>query len=86
VRKTLASCFACGGRQVVMKDGAFRFVGRDGLSHRLDPLTEDGWFTVDGYDDHLHIRLTGATMAMQWIDEAAATTIARDQESPATAK
>lgn len=75
-----------GGRRVVLKDGALRFVGRDGLSHRLDLLTQDGWFTVDGYDDHLHIRLTGAAMEMQWIDEPVATTIARDGDDRAKAQ
>jgi hypothetical protein len=67
-----------GGRAITLQDSRLRFVGRDGQSHRLDPLTEDGWFTVDGYDDHLHLRLTGATMEMQWIDEPAPTMIARD--------
>lgn len=67
-----------GGRKIVQREGALYFERRIGISSRLLPLTEDGWFAVDGYDDRFRIRLTGSTMETQWIDEPAPTKLVRD--------
>jgi hypothetical protein len=41
------------------------------------PLTTDALFSVEGYDDHLRVRLTGDAMERQWVDEPSATHIPR---------
>jgi hypothetical protein len=68
-----------GGRRITVRDGELYFERRDGKTARLLPLTEDGLFTVAGYDDHFRIRLTGTAMEMHWIDEPAPTRLARDR-------
>jgi hypothetical protein len=68
-----------GGRRITIRDGELYFERRDGKTARLLPLSEDGLFTVAGYDDHFRIRLTGTAMEMHWIDEPAPTRLARDR-------
>jgi hypothetical protein len=43
------------------------------------PLTADGLFTVEGYDDQFHIRLTGDAIEMQWNGETAPTRLRRSK-------
>jgi hypothetical protein len=66
-----------GPQQIVWRDGALYFVRRSGQQVRLLPLTADGLFTVEGFDDHFRIRLTGEAMETQWNDEPAPTRLTR---------
>ncbi|ATY34026.1 S41 family peptidase [Sphingomonas psychrotolerans] len=66
-----------GEQRVLWRDGALYYARRSGQAARLIPLTADGLFTVEGYDDHLHIRLTGDAMETQWNDEPAPTRLPR---------
>jgi hypothetical protein len=66
-----------GEQRVFWRDGALYYARRTGLAARLIPLTGDGLFTVEGYDDHLHIRLTGDAMETQWNDEPTPTRLPR---------
>ncbi|ESQ83172.1 hypothetical protein AEAC466_15025 [Asticcacaulis sp. AC466] len=68
-----------GAQRVLWRDGALYYVRRNGQAARLIPLSADGLFSVDGYDDHLHIRLTGDAMEMQWNDEPAPTRLLRSK-------
>jgi len=68
-----------GKERVLWRDGALYYVRRSGATARLIPLTADGLFTVDGFDDHLHIRLTSDAMEMQWNDEPAPTRLPRSK-------
>jgi len=58
-----------GEQRVLWRDGGLFYVRRNGSEARLIPLAADGLFTVEGFDDHLHIRLTGDAMEIQWNDE-----------------
>ena len=58
-----------GERQVIWRDGALSYERATGKVARLIPLTADGLFTVEGYQDRLRIRLTGDVLEQQWIDE-----------------
>lgn len=62
-----------GSQQVLWRDGALYYVRRNGQTARLIPLTEDGLFTLEGFDDHFHVWLTGDAMETQWNDEPAPT-------------
>ena len=66
-----------GASQIVWRDGGLYYVRRSGKQARLIPLTADGLFTVEGYDDHFRIRLTGDAMETQWNDEPAPTRLTR---------
>lgn len=67
-----------GERKVSVEDGKLVLFGRDGVPHRLEPLTNDGWFNVDGYDNQLRIRFIKNAMVMQWSDEPHPTTVPRE--------
>lgn len=69
---------AYSGRTVAFQNGGLFWKRKSGEMARLIPLTADGLFTVDGYDDHLRIRLTGDALELQWIDEPAPTRLPRD--------
>ncbi|UIJ47095.1 S41 family peptidase [Sphingomonas cannabina] len=60
-----------GDRRVTWQDGALNFVRRDGKAARLIPLTADGLFAVEGFDDRLRLRLTGDVMEQYLIDQPA---------------
>lgn len=66
-----------GPQRIVWRDGALYQVRRNGQFARLLPLTDDGLFTVEGFDDHFHIRLTGDAMESQWNDEPSPTRLLR---------
>lgn len=66
-----------GDQRIAWRDGALYYVRRNGQAARLILLTEDGLFTVEGYDDHLHIRLSDDAMERQWNDEPAPTRLPR---------
>jgi hypothetical protein len=66
-----------GPQRIVWRDGALYQARRNGQFARLLPLTDDGLFTVDGFDDHFHIRLTGDAMESQWNDEPSPTRLLR---------
>ena len=63
--------------QVVWRDGALFYVRRSGQQARLIPLTTDGLFAVEGFNDHFRIRLTGDAMETQWNDEPMPTRVSR---------
>lgn len=60
-----------GDRRVLWRNGALAFVRRDGGTARLIPLTADGLFTVEGFDDRLRFRLSGSVMEQYWFDQPA---------------
>ena len=68
-----------GVQNVVLRDGALYWLRKDG-SHRLTPLTADGLFSADGYDDHFRVRFLGNAMETQWNDEPAPTRWPRSGE------
>jgi Peptidase family S41/N-terminal domain of Peptidase_S41 in eukaryotic IRBP len=69
-----------GSQRILWSGGALHLARKNGKMARLIPLTKDGLFGVEGYDDHLHIRLTGEVMELQWSDEAAATRLPRSKD------
>ncbi|WEK47740.1 MAG: S41 family peptidase [Candidatus Andeanibacterium colombiense] len=69
-----------GERKIAIESGKLVFSDRDGVAHRLAPLTNDGWFNVEGYDDQLRIRFIRDAMEMQWSDEPYPTTVPRNVE------
>jgi len=74
--KQLAGVYS--GRIIVLQGDELYWRRKDGQTARLSPMTQDGWFTVDGYDDRFRIRLTGDAMQTQWIDEPEPTVLSRD--------
>jgi hypothetical protein len=68
-----------GDQRVLWRDGGLHYVRRNGQIARLIPLTADGLFTVKGYDDHLHIRLTKDAMERQWQDEPVPTRLLKSK-------
>lgn len=67
-----------GGRTILFENGGLVWRRTNGQKARLDPMTAEGLFAVEGYDDRLRIRLTGDAMEMQWIDEPAPSRFTRD--------
>lgn len=59
------------GRGILFQDGALSYRRTNGQTARLTPLTADGLFAVEGYDERMRIRLTGDALELQWINEAA---------------
>jgi hypothetical protein len=68
-----------GPQRVMWRDAALHYVRRNGQLARMIPLTADGLFTVEGYDDQFHIRLTGDAIEMQWNGETAPTRLRRSK-------
>jgi hypothetical protein len=66
-----------GANRVGFQDGGLTYQRTNGEVVKLVPLTADALFSVEGYDDHLRVRLTGDAMERQWIDEPTATRIPR---------
>jgi len=66
-----------GANRVGFQDGGLTYQRTNGEVVKLVPLTADALFSVEGYDDHLRIRLTGEAMERQWVDEPTATRIPR---------
>jgi hypothetical protein len=66
-----------GPRRIEFGDGALVWRRSNGKTARLSPMTADGLFEVEGYNDRLRIRLDGAAMEMHWIDEPAPTRFPR---------
>lgn len=56
------------GRGILFSAGTLSYRRTNGQTARLTPLTADGLFAVEGYDDRLRIRLTGDALELQWID------------------
>lgn len=67
-----------GGRTVLFEDGGLVWRRMNGQKVKLSPMTTDGLFTAEGYDDRLRLRLTGDALEMQWIDEPAPSHFPRD--------
>lgn len=59
------------GRGILFDDGVLSYRRTNGQTARLTPLTADGLFAVEGYDDALRIRLTGDALELRWISEPA---------------
>jgi hypothetical protein len=68
-----------GEQRVVWRDGALYYARRKGPPARLIPLTADGLFTVEGFDDHLHIRLLEGAIETQWNDDPAPVRVPRSK-------
>lgn len=66
-----------GANRIGFQAGGLTYQRTNGEVVKLVPLTADGLFSVEGYDDHLRVRLTGDAMERQWIDEPSATRIPR---------
>jgi hypothetical protein len=66
-----------GANRIGFQDGGLTYQRTNGEVVKLVPLTADALFSVEGYDDHLRVRLTGDAMERQWIDEPSATRIPR---------
>lgn len=66
-----------GRNRIVLRDGALWLERADRPAARLTPMTRDGLFAAEGFDDALRVRLTGSVMEMLWIDEPAPRRIAR---------
>ncbi|WP_371419805.1 S41 family peptidase [Tardiphaga sp.] len=62
-----------GTQRIVWRAGSLYQLRRNGQFARLLPLTADGLFTVEGFDDHFRIRLSDDAMETQWNDEPSAT-------------
>lgn len=67
-----------GGRAVLFEGGELHWRRSNGQMARLIPLTVDGLFTVEGFDDRLRLRLTGDALEMHRVEEPAPTRFARD--------
>jgi hypothetical protein len=66
------------GRAVLFEDGGLVWRRSNGQKARLRPMTADGLFSVEGYDDRVRLRLTGDALEMQWIDDPAPSRFSRD--------
>jgi hypothetical protein len=66
-----------GRNRIVLRDGSLWLERADRPATRLIPMTGDGLFAVEGYDDALRLRLTGPAMEMLWVDEPAPRIIPR---------
>lgn len=66
-----------GARRIVWRDDGLFYVRQGGALARLIPLAADGLFTVEGFDDHFRVRLTGDAIETQWNEEPAPTRLAR---------
>jgi hypothetical protein len=64
-----------GANRIDFRDGGLTYQKTNGEVVKMTPLTADGLFSIQGYDDHLRVRLTGDAMERQWIDEPTATRI-----------
>jgi hypothetical protein len=58
-----------GSNRVVFRDDTLWLERAERPTARLIPMTGDGLFLAEGYDDALRVRLTGPTMEIMWIDE-----------------
>lgn len=67
-----------GGRVILFEEGKLFWRRASGPKVALVPMTADGLFTAEGYDDRLRLRLTGAALEMHWLDEPAPSRFARD--------
>jgi len=67
-----------GGRRIVFRDGGLVWIRSNGQEAKLTPMTTDGLFAVDGYEDRFRMRLSGDALETQWIDETAPSRFARD--------
>lgn len=74
--QTLAGAY--GGRTILFEDGGLLWRRMNGQKVKLSPMTADGLFTAEGYDDRLRMRLTGDALEMHWIDEPAPSRFPRD--------
>lgn len=69
-----------GRNRIVLRDGTLWLERADRPAARLMPMTGDGLFAVEGYDDALRLRLTGPAMEMLWVDEPAPRIVPRSAE------
>lgn len=67
-----------GGRSILFEDGGLVWRRANGQKVRLRPMTADGLFSAEGYEDRLRLRFTGDGLEMQWIDEPAPSRFTRD--------
>lgn len=67
-----------GGRTILFEDGGLVWRRMNGQKVKLVPMTADGLFSAEGYDDRLRMRLTGDALEMQWIDDPAPSRFSRD--------
>jgi hypothetical protein len=68
-----------GEKRVLWRDDGLHYVMRNDQTARLIALTADGLFTAEGFDDHLHVRLTGDAMELQWNDEPVPTRLPKSK-------
>ena len=67
-----------GGRTILFEDGRLLWRRSNGQKVALSPMTADGLFAPEGYDDKLRLRLTGDVLEMHWLDEPAPSRFHRD--------
>lgn len=67
-----------GGRAILFEDGGLIWRRMNGQKVKLVPMTADGLFSAEGYDDRLRMKLTGDVLEMQWIDDPAPSRFPRD--------
>ena len=58
-------------RRILFADGVLLYRRTNGQTARLTPLTADGLFAVEGFDDRFRVRLTGDALESQWISDSA---------------
>lgn len=66
-----------GTHRIRLEGAGLVWVRSNGRTARLSPMTADGLFAVDGYNDRLRVRLDGAAMETHWIGEPAPTRFPR---------
>ena len=67
-----------GGRVIAFEDGGLVWLRANGQRSPLSPLTADGLFAVEGFDDRLRLRLTGDVLEVHRMDQAAPQRFPRD--------
>ncbi|HWQ86286.1 S41 family peptidase [Brevundimonas sp.] len=67
-----------GGRVILFEDGKLFWRRANGQKVALVPMTAEGLFMAEGYDDRLRLRLAGEALEMHWIDEPAPSRFTRD--------
>lgn len=75
-----------GAQRILWRAGSLYQLRHNGQLARLLPLTADGLFTVEGFDDHFRIRLSDDAMETQWNDEPLPTRLLRSGKEGTTSR
>ncbi len=67
-----------GGRVILFEGGGLVWRRPDGQKVKLAPMTTDGLFAPEGYDDRLRLRLTGDALEVQSVNAPAPSRFPRD--------